>query len=249
MELFLSPKMSLPAFSPCWKAQSSLIGNFCVVLLTLRLSNLSPIISVTYAGRSSAAASDKFWMSAFSGTFLSTGSHFGERCCCSYSNSLGWALFTGPILFNSFKYSALGNCFQLLHFLLSVLCSCSSDILPCADNTNSARDDGLGSLSRDLAEVTCINKTQAATQSHNKYSSWSCIITHSILIKGCECIFKYLSIKSQNILLRYCKLGDKGINLPNADMHLLQKLNSTSQLLNNAHLNSWMMNYSHRQGN
>lgn len=185
--------------------------------------------SVTHAGRSSAAASDRFRMSAFSSAFLSTGLHSGKSCCWSYSNSLGWSLFIGPMLFNSFKYAALGDSFQLLHLLLSVLCSCVSDILPCTDNTTSVRDGGLGSLSRDLAEVTHINKTQVATQSHSKYSSWSCIITHSIVTKGCECIFKHLSIKSQNILLRYCKLGDKGINLPNADTHLLQKLNSTSQ--------------------
>lgn len=76
--------------------------------------------SVTHAGRSSAAASDRFRMSAFSSAFLSTGLHSGKSCCWSYSNSLGWPLFIGPTLFNSFKYAALGDCFQLLHLLLSV---------------------------------------------------------------------------------------------------------------------------------
>lgn len=187
---------------------------------------------------------------AFSVLFLYKGLYVWEYSPWSYLNIYSLA----PCCLIALNMLLLGCCFQLLHFLVSVLCSCSSVILPHTNIATSVTERGLGSLSEDLAEVRhelqlSINKIQIVILSPCKYSLWSHILSPTLSFQGHEYIFKHLSIKPQNISLRYWKLGDKGINLPNTDIHLLQKLNGTSQLFNNAHLNPWMMDYSHKWGN
>lgn len=115
-------------------------------------------------------------------------------------------------------------------------------ILPHTNIATSVTECGLGSVSAETLQRSDTNYSWASTK--DRLSFWVPVNTHcddtlspTLSFQGCECIFKYLSIKPQNISLRYCKLGDKRINLPNTDTYLVQKLNGTSHLFNNAHLN------------
>lgn len=63
----------------------------------------------------SGAAREGFWMSAFSDMFLSEALYIWEHHHCGYLTLWAEHLFLDPVMFNSFKYAALGCCFQLLH--------------------------------------------------------------------------------------------------------------------------------------
>lgn len=132
----------------------------------------------------SVTAPEGFWLSAFSVLFLHKGMYVWAYRPCSYLNIYS----STPCCLIALNMLLLGCCFQLLHFLVSVPCSCSSVIPPHTDIATSVTESGLGSLSAETLQRSDRNYSWASTQdivilSPCKYSLWSYIITHSILRK------------------------------------------------------------------
>lgn len=122
--------------------------------------------------RRSGAAHERFWLSAFPVLFLRKRLYVWEYHHCSYLNSYSSA----PCCLIALNMLLLGCCFQLLHILLSVLCSCSSVILPHTDIATSVREYGLGSLSAETLQRSDTNYSWISTK--DRLPFWVPVNTH-----------------------------------------------------------------------
>lgn len=171
METFPSPKTASPTVYSLLESQNHLSPvSWSLRLLHYSSQGTGHFVLVTWSLMQLGCCSRRVLI-AFSVLFLYKGLYVWEYSPWSYLNIYSLA----PCCLIALNMLLLGCCFQLLHFLVSVLCSCSSVILPHTNIATSVTERGLGSLSEDLAEVRhelqlSINKRQIAVLSPCKYS-------------------------------------------------------------------------------